>query len=83
MKNEPNPDQLTITFLFVLSDAFRSLQTVGKHKTAISEDVISAGNADGIYISLCHHVYIYRGNSGDHYTQLEGAVATWLFSNSP
>lgn len=64
MKNEPNPDQLTIISLFVLLDAFRSLQTVGKHNIVISEAVISAGNTDGLYISLCHHVYIYRGNSG-------------------
>lgn len=51
-KMKVNPDQLTITSLFVLSDAFRSLQMVGKYNI-----VISAGNADRLYINLsCLHL---------------------------
>lgn len=59
MKNEPNPDQLTVTSLFVLLDAFRSLQTVGKY-IVISEAVNSAGNTDGLYISLPSCLHLQR-----------------------
>lgn len=56
-KMKVNPDQLTITSLFVLSDAFRSLQMVGKYNIVISAAVISAGNADRLYINLsCLHL---------------------------
>lgn len=67
MKNEgkSRPAHNYIPFC-ALSDAFRSLQTVGKHNIVISAAVISAGNTDRLYINLssCLHLQFSEGKVG-------------------